>query len=104
MVTIHTAVGREIECDLVIRSVQYTAVSVYTHSITPIQAYQIFGNPEESSVLTVTEEGKDTRVYRGFTEIFSVQKDGLIVGENEILIILMRPQDDEYEEVVTNGT
>lgn len=90
--------GREIECDLVIHGRQYAVLHIYTHTITPVEAYQIFGDPEEAKKLTVTEEteeGQKIKTYTGFTEVYSVQKGGLITGPDEILIWLQRPDPDE---------
>jgi len=87
--------GRTIECDLVVRGRQYAVLHIYTHTITPVEAYQIFGNPDEAKKLIVTEEGQETKTYTGFTEIYSVQKGGLITGPDEILIWLQRPDPDE---------
>ena len=103
MLTIHTVNDTQIECDLILRSIQYNALSIYTHAITPIQAYQIFDNPEETAVLTVTEKGKPTNLYRGFTDVFSVQKNRMLAHEDGILIILMHPQPDDDEEVIPNA-
>ena len=99
---ITTAIGREIECDLVVRASQFEVLHIYTHSIDPIEAYQIFDNSEESCVLTVYEEGKDTRIYRGFTEVYCVEKGGLITGPGEILIWMRRPPEENIEEVIPN--
>lgn len=103
MLTVKTNTGREIVADLVIRGDQYAVLHIYTHSITPIEAYKIFGDPEETSVLYVYEEGKDTRIYRDFTEVYSVQKGGLITGPGEILIWLQHPEEYNDEEVISNA-
>ena len=89
--------GRQIECELVVRGRQYTVLHIYTHAITPVEAYQIFGDPEETKELIVTEEGQGTRTYSDFTEVYSVQKGGLITGPDEILIWLQRPDPDNAE-------
>ena len=102
MIVIKTIKGREIECDLVIRSVQYNALSIYTHAITPVEAFQIFEDPSESAVLEVREDGKDDRIYHNFTDVYSVSRDGLITGPDEIMIVLKRPLPDD-EEVISDG-
>lgn len=103
MLKVVTAKNREIICDLVVRASQYAVLHIYTHSITPIEAYQIFDNPEETSTLYVYEDGKDTRIYRGFTDIYSVQKGGMITGPGEILIWLQHPSEYDDEEVIPNA-
>lgn len=94
MQIVTTNTGRTIKCDLVVRGSQFAVLHIYTHTITPVEAYQIFGEPEETKVLRVSEEGFDDRVYTGFTEVYSVQKGGLISGPGEILIWLQRPDPD----------
>lgn len=92
---------KKIECDLVVRGNQYAVLHIYTHSITPIEAYQIFGDPEETKVLKTIEFDGSEKVYHGFTDIYSVQKARLITGDGEILIWLQQPMDvSQYEEVI----
>ena len=105
MVTLKTALGLEIECTNVIKLAQHSALHVYTGSLTPIQAYEIFGNPEHTNEITVTEiipgqftEDNEpvtkTKIYRHYTDIYSVQKSPI---PNEILIWLQRDYDDDEE-------
>lgn len=103
MVTLKTKFGNEIQCEAVMRGRQFDVVHIYTHTISPIQAYEILGDPNEAEELTVIEEIGDhvaTRKYRGYTDIFCVRKSPLFtdVSNNEILIWLQKPQNDEYSE------
>ena len=120
MIQLTTNKGKTIECDLVVRGSQYEVLHIYTHSITPVKAYQIFGDPEECERITTREEktvkveeeveengetvkktkdatAVDERVYTGFTEVYSVQKPPLMATEdkNEILIWLQKPRIEE---------
>lgn len=113
MIKLITAKGTEIMCDAVVKGAQYPVLHIYTNEITPIQAYQIFGDPEATKTLTAIsieyEQNPDfvpggdqeeylpvevTKVYHDFTEIYSVQKSTLIPGDNEIMIWLQRPIDN----------
>lgn len=83
-----TATEKEIECDSVVVGQQFSnCMHIHTHSITPIEAYQIFGDPNESSLLTVIKDD-ETKVYKYYTEVYSVQKSPFYKDENEILIWL----------------
>jgi len=90
---IKTATGKAIECDSVVQGQQFTGtIHIHTHSITPIDAYRIFGDPEETATLIVEQEGEDPKEYNGYTDIYSVQKSPFYVqNPNEILIWLNRP-------------
>lgn len=90
---IKTATGKEIECDSVVQGQQFSGtMHIHTHSISPIEAYQIFGDPEETAVLIAEKEGEEPKEYIGFTDIYSVQKSPFYTHfKNEILIWLNRP-------------
>lgn len=110
MVLVRTAKGIDVEATMVVRGSQYPVLHIYTHTITPVQAYQIFGDPENTKELTVIEDvpasrvnqdGKTeyymeqvTRVFHDFTEVYSVQKSPLGQGTSDILIWLQRPVED----------
>ena len=120
MIILTTNKGKEIECDLVIRGSQHDVLHIYTHTITPVKAYQIFGDPEECEKLTTREEktvkveeeveengetvkkkkdaiAVDERVYTGFTEVYSVQKPPIRATDDkdQILIWLQKPRTEE---------
>lgn len=90
---IKTATDKVVECDSVVQGQQFTGtIHIHTHSITPIDAYRIFGDPEETATLIVEQEGEDPKEYNGYTDIYSVQKSPFFVqNPNEILIWLNRP-------------
>lgn len=90
---IKTAKGKTIECDSVVQGQQFSGtIHINTHSITPIEAYQIFGDPEETEVLIAEKEGEEPREFKGYTDIYSVQKSPFYIQyPNEILIWLNRP-------------
>lgn len=90
---VKTAKGKEIECDSVVQGAQFSGtIHIHTHSITPVEAYQIFGDPEETAVLIAEKEGEEPKQYEGFTDIYSVQKSPFYTHfNNEILIWLNRP-------------
>lgn len=90
---IKTATGKEIECDSVVQGAQFSGtIHIHTHSITPVEAYQIFGNSEETVVLTAEKDGEEPKEYEGYTDIYSVQKSPFYAQyKNEILIWLNRP-------------
>lgn len=87
---IKTATGKEIECDSVVQGQQFSSsIHIHTHSITPVEAYQIFGDPEETSILIALKENVEPKEYVGFTDIYSVQKSPFFPNfKNEILIWL----------------
>ena len=102
-----TNTGHRVDCDAAIPGERFPVLHIYTNKITPIEAYQIFGEEgaldeitvidEESEVIT-NEDGESeivnneiTKVYHGYTELFSVQKSSLIKNDKEILIWLQRP-------------
>lgn len=108
MVLLKLATGVEIECDAVIQGRQYPVLHIYTNKITPVKAYQIFGDSEGTTEIKIYEDGYDyvvdeqgnqirklvtkERVFTGYTEIYSVQKASLYTeNEGEILIWLQRP-------------
>ena len=120
MILLTTNKGKKIECDIVTKGSQYEVLHIYTHAITPVKAYQIFGNPAECEKLTTREEktvkiskmvekdgemveqiedatAVDERVYTGFTEVYSVQKPPVAFVDNkdEILIWLQKPKEEE---------
>lgn len=120
MILLITNKGKEIECEAVTKGSQYEVLHIYTHAITPVEAYQIFGDPEETETLTTrerkvvkvveevekdgktVEETKDAttieeKQYKGFTEVYSVQKPPFFQYEdkNEILIWLQKPRTEE---------
>lgn len=90
---IKTSKGKNIECDSVVQGQQFSgSIHIHTHSITPIEAYQIFGNPDETETLVAVQEGEEPRTFKGFTDIYSVQKSPFYAqNPNEILIWLNRP-------------
>lgn len=90
---IKTATGKEIECDSVVQGTQFSGtIHIHTHSISPIEAYQIFGTPEETTTLIAEREGEESKQYDGYTDIYSVQKSPFYAQySNEILIWLNRP-------------
>ena len=110
MALLKTANNTIIQCEAVIRGNQYPVLHIYTHDITPVQAYQIFGDPEITETLVVTEERvipvkmEDgttitqittvDKTYTGFTEVFSVQKAALYQQPGEILIWLQKPAEN----------
>lgn len=101
MLSIVTAKGIRVECDVITRGHAYDVLHIYTDAISPVQAYQIFGDPEQTVVLTVYEDDAIRDVYYNFTDIYSVQKSALVDGENELLIWLdyKEPEQNQEEEV-----
>lgn len=100
MIELITKSGRRIACEGVMKGRQFDVLHIYTHAITPIEAYTIFGNPEESSILVVEETINDettTRTYRGYTSIFSVSQATLYIQPGEIRIWLQKPYDPDEE-------
>ena len=91
--TIKTASGKEIECDSVVQGAQFSGtIHIHTHSITPIEAYQIFGDSNETAILIAQKDGKEPKTYEGYTDMYSVQKSPFYAQfKNEILIWLNRP-------------
>ena len=87
---IKTATGKEIECDSVVQGQQFSStLHIHTHAITPIEAYQIFGDQMETTVLIVEAEGSEPRRFDGYTDIYSVQKSPFYQNfKNEILMWL----------------
>lgn len=98
MLTVKTNTNKMISADLVLYSKQYNIIHIYTKYISPVEAYQIFGDENETKVLRVLEEGKKTKVYRNFTDIYSVQKSSWYPDEHEILIWLQKVEEEEEEE------
>ena len=106
MITLITNSGRKIICEGVMKGRQFDVLHIYTHAITPIEAYSIFENPDESSTLIVeetTEEEPIIRMYRGYTNVFSVSQATLYVQPGEIRIWLQKPYDPN-DEVIVNGS
>lgn len=98
--------GTEFEADAVVKSRSYPVLHIYTHDITPEEAYRYFYKTDNGKEITVTQEypadpetgetrEPDLIVYHDFTEIYSVQKPQFYTQfENEILIWLDRPTVD----------
>lgn len=107
MVTLKTGLGDIVECDYAVLGKVFPYLSIYTHSITPIEAYQIFDKEGALDRIEVTEEvpvTKDpekpdevtmeptTTVYTDFVEVEGVQKSPYLGTDNanEIIIRLRK--------------
>ena len=87
--------GRELEVHLVIKGGMMDYLHIYVNTLSITEIYDIFSNPEETAVITVIrtdEQGAEIRnVYRGYTELYSVQKPFLKSPEGTKMVWLNRP-------------
>lgn len=109
-----TATGREIDAYRVIKGGIMDYLHIYINSLTPAEIYSIFDNPNETSTITIVETREDKSVshtYRGYTELFAVQKPILSSPDGTWMIWMQRPEettediifDDETEPVQDNS-
>ena len=93
--------GTEVEAYLVTRFAFPAQIHIFPSGITISDIYRIFDDPEATAVITVEEENEDTgageknteaKVYRGYTELFSVQKSMYHPEEKEYMIWLQQPE------------
>lgn len=103
--TITTATGRVIDCDAVTLGRAYPVLHIHTHALSRVESTQIFDDPLETAVLTETRDvlvdveleggaterrpAQETRVYRGWTDLHSVERSPFVDGA--LLIWLNRP-------------
>lgn len=88
-----TATGKRIECDSVIQGQQFSGtIHIHTHAITPIEAYQIFGDRKETAILTTEKDGEEPREFKGYTEIYSVQKSPFYLQHPEEILVWLNKQ------------
>lgn len=83
MITITTKKGIVIACDAVTPGAQYPVLHIHTHALSGADAFSIFSDPEQTEELTETRavDGKEeTRVFTGFTALYSVGKSPFISG------------------------
>lgn len=102
---IKTATGKEYECEAVTAGTLYPVLHIHTNALTGAEAYTVFSDPNETSVLEeikdvviveTDENGEEQKVeaqrhryYEGFTQLYSVGPSPLIPGC--LLVWLTRP-------------
>lgn len=106
MTELTTATGRVIPCDSVVRGKQYPFLYIHTAELRYGEAGTVFDDPAETAVLTavtrfsVSDDGSPVpasiqHVYRGYTEINSIQRSPLFDNPAELMIILQQPVEAE---------
>ena len=92
--------GNTIDVSRVIKGGMLDYLHIYTNSITPVEIYALFDdNSEETKMMTVHEKTEDaedkeiTHIYRGYTELYSVQKPFLTSPEGTWMIWMQRPME-----------
>ena len=109
-----TATGREIETFRFIKGGLMDYLHIYINSISLPEMYEVFSNPEETGIITVIEVRKEqsiTHVYKGYTELYSINKPFLDSPENTWVIWLQQPMEviesfssDDDQEIMRPST
>lgn len=101
--------GAELACDSVARGQMYPYLYIHTNALGWNEAHDFFSDAEGLSVLraeerfTVPAEGPEeqeaeatsVRTYRGFTELYCIQKSPLFDDPAELMIWLQRPEEED---------
>lgn len=83
--------GTEIEATVALYAEQFRLIHIYTDKLSMVQACELFDNPENTAVITVERDDETREVYKGYTELYSVQKGKALGGDGMILIWLQPP-------------
>lgn len=108
MTKLITATGRMVPCDSVLRGRQFPLLYIHTASLSYGEAGTLFEDPEETAVLTsvvefaVPDDGspapkEERRVYRGYTQIYQIQRSPLYENPAELMIVMQQPAEEEDE-------
>ena len=82
MITLITNSGRKIICEGVMKGRQFDVLHIYTHAITPIEAYSIFENPDEySEPLNICRKTTEVELHSVLSNSFGFG------GTNSALVI-----------------
>lgn len=95
-VTIHLklANGKKVDCLRVRRGLSFAILHIYLNTLTPVQAWEFFDDPEGTKKITIYDDGENETVFERFTVLSAVQKSFFEGEENVIMVRLERP----YEE------
>lgn len=104
MVRLITNTGVEVLCDSVTKAASYPVLYINTNMITPIQAYQIFGDEEAVKILRVIDADGQERIYHNYSDLYSVQKSIFYPKEGEIAIWLNYKMEDAEPTLVMEGS
>ena len=92
---------KSLDCYRILRAGVTDALLIYTNKLTPEEAFSFFGDSDDISELVidtyhdVTGEKQMSRIMRGYTNLFSVQKPIDILDEKMLLIMLLKPTKKE---------
>lgn len=84
-----TALGEQIACETIVYSERYQFLHIHTGALTAVEAARIFSDPEQTGTLTAVDDDGAPRVYRDFTELWSVQRSPFV--PDALMIWLQRP-------------
>jgi len=103
-----TATGREIEVYRVIKGGIMDYLHIYINSLTPAEIYSIFdSNPAETSILNIVESRDGQSIlhtYRGYTELYAVQKPILSCPEGTRMVWLQKPAESSDDIIYDDET
>lgn len=100
MTTLTTGTGRKIPCEAVVKGLSFPFLYIHTSALSRLEADTIFGDPRETQELaaveTVTGEDGSTatieRSFRGWTEIYAVQRSPIFDAPGTLMIWLQKPE------------
>lgn len=110
MTRLITATGQELLCDSVTRGQAYPYLYIHTAALSWAEAQALFTDPAELTVLTAVErftfpaqtdkgeetvEAEQTKTYRGWTELYCIQRSPLFDDPAELMIWLRRPEEED---------
>lgn len=107
--TITTATGRVIDVETVTAGSMYPVLHIHTKALSGAEAYAIFSDPSETAVLdeaqditvriplqdgtTETQNATEHRVYRNYTNLYSVGPSPFVDGALLIWLNLAQPRE-----------
>ena len=102
------ATGETLGCESVTRGQQFPYLYIHTHALSWPDAYAWFTDPAGMIEMRAVEtfvfpaetengtepmEGTKETVYRGYTELYCIQRDPLDETPGELMIWLKRPEE-----------
>lgn len=109
MVELFKTTGESLACESVTRGQQFPYLYVHTHAVGWDAAHAFFSDAAGLAELTAvehfsftaeTERGPQetaatkTTVYKGFTELYCIQRSPLFDDPGELMIWLQRPEEE----------